>query len=380
MKIPVRIHLGFWLIAALIGFLNSMSLWGTIIWMVVIFVSILVHEFGHALTAKFFGLSPRIELVAFGGATIYQPTQLSRGKEFLIILFGPLFGFGLFILASLLLYYFPLTNKAIVYMLQIFRFVNLFWTMINLFPIFPLDGGQMVRVVCEVISPRKGFRISLYISIVFGVGLAFLCFFSNLYIIGFILLLMIFQNFELLRMTKNMDPMMKQDEMSQDPFFEGKKAFIGGDFEKAKKYLEKCRQDKKGDHFVSATELLAKIYSHEKQSKEAYQILREIEPSLSNDGKCLLYFLSFEEKDYSTTVSYAGDCFRLLKNSQVALIAAKAHAAKGEVRESVEWLMALRKYFHQNLEAIVQDPIFSSIKNEKFFQKSLFSDDHKSSE
>ena len=78
--IPVRVSPLFFLTAALIGFLWSNTLMGTLIWMMIIFVSVLVHEYGHALTAKAFGQSPRIELVAFGGLTIPQGKRLSLRK------------------------------------------------------------------------------------------------------------------------------------------------------------------------------------------------------------------------------------------------------------------------------------------------------------
>ena len=48
-KIPIAISPLFWIFAALIGYLNSMSLVGTLIWMGIIVVSVLFHEFGHLL-------------------------------------------------------------------------------------------------------------------------------------------------------------------------------------------------------------------------------------------------------------------------------------------------------------------------------------------
>src|SRR3990167_8564795 len=102
-RIPIVVHPTFFLIAALIGFLYSGTVLGTIIWIAIILVSVLFHEFGHALTAALFGLSPRIELVALGGLTYHEGQKLPFWKQFLIVLDGPLFGFLLFIIASLLL-------------------------------------------------------------------------------------------------------------------------------------------------------------------------------------------------------------------------------------------------------------------------------------
>src|SRR3990172_11840545 len=100
-KIPIVIRPSFWLVAALIGFLNSFSFVGTLVWIGVIFVSVIVHELGHALSALSFGLRPKIELVAFGGLTYHRGDQLAFWKQFLIVLFGPIFGFLLFVAAWL---------------------------------------------------------------------------------------------------------------------------------------------------------------------------------------------------------------------------------------------------------------------------------------
>src|SRR3990167_10172085 len=134
--IPVRISPFFWLTAAFIGWIQSQSLLGMLIWIAIIFVSILVHEYGHALTAKVFGQKPRIELIAFGGLTYPEGPKLSHWKEFVVVLNGPIFGFCLFLLATLLLPYVPPPAQP---MVATFQVVNLFWTIVNLLPVLPLD-------------------------------------------------------------------------------------------------------------------------------------------------------------------------------------------------------------------------------------------------
>ena len=91
-RIPVTIYPTFWIVAALIGYVNSFSWMGTLIWMVIIFISVLFHEFGHALTSVLFGKNPRIELVAWGGLTYHEGENLSFPKQFLIVFDGPLLG------------------------------------------------------------------------------------------------------------------------------------------------------------------------------------------------------------------------------------------------------------------------------------------------
>src|SRR6187399_803252 len=97
-KIPVHIYPIFWLLALLIGWLYSFTILGAVILGFVVFISVLVHEYGHALSALAFGQQSFIELVGLGGVTQRQGKRLSLGKEFIIILNGPLAGLALAIL------------------------------------------------------------------------------------------------------------------------------------------------------------------------------------------------------------------------------------------------------------------------------------------
>ncbi|NDD59281.1 MAG: stage IV sporulation protein FB, partial [Chlamydiae bacterium] len=102
-KIPILIRPSFWLVAALIGFLYSRDFVGAAMWTFVIFISVLFHELGHAITALFCGMKPRIELVAMGGMTFHEGDSLPFTKRFLIVFNGPFFGFLLFLFSSYLL-------------------------------------------------------------------------------------------------------------------------------------------------------------------------------------------------------------------------------------------------------------------------------------
>ena len=90
-RIPLAIHPFFWLFAAVIGWINSGTFLGMFIWVGIIFVSVLFHEFGHALTAVIFKQKARIQLVALGGVTMYDGPKLNAWKQFIITFNGPLF-------------------------------------------------------------------------------------------------------------------------------------------------------------------------------------------------------------------------------------------------------------------------------------------------
>lgn len=108
-----------------------------------LYLSVLVHEFCHALTTKQLGYDvPKIELNAMGGlAYIKDLNTASAKEEFLIIAAGPLsnlmFALDFFILNQ----FYP--SHAI----KMLMVMNLFLVAFNLIPIAPLDGNKILKSV-----------------------------------------------------------------------------------------------------------------------------------------------------------------------------------------------------------------------------------------
>ncbi|MBM4376532.1 MAG: hypothetical protein FJ095_15730 [Deltaproteobacteria bacterium] len=170
--IPTEIHPSFLFGAVLLG-LNDPGFLP--VWVVVVVISVLIHELGHALTIRAFGLRPEISLQWLGGLTSWSGGRdLSRPKRVFVSFAGPLAGFvfaGLVFLATLLRPDLlraapPLLRKAAL----TFQFVNLFWGIINLAPVSPLDGGHMLE---HTLGPKRA-RLAAGLSTVFGILCAIL--------------------------------------------------------------------------------------------------------------------------------------------------------------------------------------------------------------
>lgn len=212
--IPVRVSWAHWISGALIGWDSLYYLDPTgspqpiflLLWLAVFFVSILVHELGHAFMARLFGYQPDVSLVFLGGYARYQPGRnYSYGREVLITLAGPGAGFLLFVAAQVVVQTLPLwigtidndlLQNSIIFTATRLAFVNLFWTILNLLPVLPLDGGRVSDVVCRVFSPDRGPFISRWISVVVGGLLALVGFRFNLPMMGIIFFLLAAQNFQ----------------------------------------------------------------------------------------------------------------------------------------------------------------------------------------
>jgi Zn-dependent protease len=178
---PVRVHPFFWLLAALFAYPTWESLGPQyfIIWVGVLFVSILIHELGHGLAYRFYGARSHLVLHGFGGLAIPWTAIRGRGRRILVSLAGPAAGF---ILAGLVwgtAHLFDWANperSRLLHELYVWLIlVNVGWGVINLLPVYPLDGGQVCQEVCSQFSPRTGLQLSLQISLFVA---SLMCFYS----------------------------------------------------------------------------------------------------------------------------------------------------------------------------------------------------------
>jgi Zn-dependent protease len=187
---PVRVHPMFWVIGILFG-ASSGSVAKVAIWVAVLFVSILLHELGHSLMMRQYGVDSYIVLHHMGGLAVPTSSRrMSLGwlEQIAISLAGPFAGFifagivtavvkfsGGFISINLLFGFIPvpsaflfdaheLVNTAIGNIL----WVNTFWGLINLLPVFPLDGGRVSQQIFTRFDPWNGYRNALWLSVIVG--------------------------------------------------------------------------------------------------------------------------------------------------------------------------------------------------------------------
>ena len=93
LNIPVRVHPMFWLMGLILGSGGSRGLQPVVLWVVAVFVSVLVHEMGHALVIRALGVQPWITLYGMGGLTSHQGGRFRPQTQILVSLAGPAAGF-----------------------------------------------------------------------------------------------------------------------------------------------------------------------------------------------------------------------------------------------------------------------------------------------
>jgi hypothetical protein len=162
--------------AALFGASGSENPQDLLSWMAVVFVSVLFHELGHALVGRLFGCDAAIELYGMGGVTHLvrkRPVALTWYADLLISLAGPVFGLALGLGVFLAGRRFPALheNPALVKVVRDLLWTNIGWSVLNLAPIVPYDGGLALRALLMRVSPTRGLRWSHVSTVIVG-GLA----------------------------------------------------------------------------------------------------------------------------------------------------------------------------------------------------------------
>lgn len=170
--IPIEVQPFFWLTLVVLGGAlqadSAREILHIGLFVIAGFTSIMVHELGHALTARAYGASTRIVLQAFGGYAAYTGVRMSRLQSFLVTAAGPAIQILLGLLVMLVLRLSPSLSGDGRYFFSILMFISFAWAILNLLPVLPLDGGQMLNAA---LGPQR-IKITLWISIIVAVSVA----------------------------------------------------------------------------------------------------------------------------------------------------------------------------------------------------------------
>jgi hypothetical protein len=180
--VSIRIHPLFWVASALLGIgvyadPQTGGLGCFAFWMAAVLVSLLLHELGHVGVGRLLGMRGEVVLYSLGGLTLGIDTLPRRRQRLAVLVAGPLVGF-LILGAVWGITWLPFPDSlreprwqtTIATALAIVVWINLYWSLLNLWPLWPLDGGRMVCEIGEGLFGRRG-RIAGLILCLVGAGL-----------------------------------------------------------------------------------------------------------------------------------------------------------------------------------------------------------------
>jgi len=186
----VRIHITFLLFLIWIWFANyetggTTAAWSGLLFMILLFLCVLAHEFGHIFTARAFGIpTPDVTLLPIGGVARLARIPEAPGQEFLIAIAGP--AVNVVIALALMLFagahfdpqHLATVGNGRIDMIDRLAEVNLFLAAFNMIPAFPMDGGRVLRAV---LATQLGYVRATEIAASIGQWVAFALGFIGLF-------------------------------------------------------------------------------------------------------------------------------------------------------------------------------------------------------
>ena len=186
----IRIHVTFvlflaWIFGVAYFSGGPQAAWSGLLFMLLLFLCALLHEFGHIFTARAFGVStPDVILLPIGGVARLERIPEKPSEEFLIAIAGPAVNF---VIAALLIAFGGVTldpnhvvsiESTSASLVDRLAEVNIFLALFNLIPAFPMDGGRVLRAL---LATRFGYVRATEIAAAIGQGVAFLFGFIGLF-------------------------------------------------------------------------------------------------------------------------------------------------------------------------------------------------------
>ncbi len=275
-RIPVVVEPSFWLVTALFGMVGARGMPQVLSWVAVCFVSILIHELGHALMSMSLGSGwASIRLYSIGGLCYHQ--GLSRWRSVAVAAAGPLAGFlfGAIILGVDHLV--PARSYTTHVIFRDLMWVNFGWGIINLLPVPPLDGGH---VAGGILGPTRQ-RIALWLGVITAAGVTLLALSARMFYAAFMFGFMGYGCWQALSVTKDLKPLkpVKVEELEPDALARAWQALrSGNETEAARLGHLALSAAKPGPESNAVRDLLAWVSLAEGNARAAVSHLEKVEP------------------------------------------------------------------------------------------------------
>jgi len=197
----VRIHVTFLLLLAWIFGVDYIAggpqaAWNGLVFIVLLFLCVLLHEFGHIFTARAFGIrTPDVILLPIGGVSRLERIPEKPSQEFLVAIAGPavnvVIGVALVAIggANLSADHLAALANANASIIDRLAAVNLFLALFNLIPAFPMDGGRVLRAL---LATRLGYVHATEVAATIGQWVAFALGFFGLFFNPLLIFIAIF--------------------------------------------------------------------------------------------------------------------------------------------------------------------------------------------
>jgi hypothetical protein len=266
-------------------------------------------------------------------------------------------------------------SPFIKYALEVAINVNLFWTLLNLLPVLPLDGGHLLRILLEGVFGIRGLKLTLFLSVVLA---AFLClyFFSiQQFFVGALFLMMGFESYRSWIDTRAISSKDTNEELQKE-LTEAIEEMRMGKHESAfAKFVSLREQSGRGMIYIASTQYMAHILADQGQYKQAYEWLLPIEDKLSIPYLIMLQQIAYRLEEWEKVIKLGNEIYRKEQPSNVALMNALSYAVLGKAKPAVGWLRSAVQAGLTNISIVIEKREFDAIRNAPEFKNWLIEND-----
>ena len=317
--IPTKIEPSFWVLSLFLASSRISSPPLLFEWAVIVFISVMFHELGHALVGRRFGLSPQIKLYSMGGLTSWsEPKEISPLKRLAISLAGPAAGFllgGICYIAGP-----PLLNSGRSELFTVayhdLIWINIGWGFFNLLPMLPLDGGNVVLTLESWLTKKHDQIFSRAISLLTSLSIIYLAFMRRSSWVAILGIWFAYSNASyLLQRLKR-----SRDQKLQSKLTEAREEIDAGNLDAALKISTEVKKKALTDWVRSeASRLIIFIFIKQDRYKEAEEELIRFN-GLFGPDHYLQGMLSFKKKEMAQAIPDLQKVFDETSDSQVGLM------------------------------------------------------------
>jgi Zn-dependent protease/predicted transcriptional regulator len=203
--IPLKIHWTFGLLVLFLAYttisagLDTKEALGFSAYVIVLFGCVVLHELGHALSAKYYGVQTRdIILSPIGGVARLEKLPEKPFQEFVIAIAGPLVNLAIAVALIIFILTFGSTGLlpvddefvSVNTLIEFGKYVlimNLALFTFNLVPAFPMDGGRILRALLSMYLGRlRATNIATIVGQILAIAFVIMGFYYGHFILGFI--------------------------------------------------------------------------------------------------------------------------------------------------------------------------------------------------
>ncbi len=376
-RLTVAVQPSFWVVAAVLAAASGVGgVRGTLLLAAVIAVCVLLHELGHAAASLAFGSGADVVMHSFGGSTRSRGADSFKTWQRLAVTASGC-GVGLLIAlatapAAVAAGALRLTGSAdAVFMVRATHLVNLYWSLFNLLPVQPMDGGSLVATVLRARYGLNGARAAHLVGAACA-GAAALWFWAQGSVFNaFLIALFAVGEVHAFRRALSLSP-ADEDEGLRRELAGAQTAWEEGRREEAvRRLVDLRRKTGRGAIHRAATVLLAHALHLRGRERAVYELLKPLrDEDLPFETRLLLQEAALRAGDPGRSLRLGQANFQLRPAPEIASLTAAAYAARGDGRLCAQWLKtAVRKGLAQprlvlrsrDFDAVRETPEFKDL-------------------